>query len=68
MGANATPVLFGSLEDSYMFRTDGDPSILRLNERYADTLEVGFYLYVRIGGVVITPGSATLVSIKQAAS
>jgi HK97 family phage major capsid protein len=32
-GANATPILFGDLSKSYMLRTDGAPSILRLNER-----------------------------------
>lgn len=39
--ANNTPILFGDLENSLLFRTDGAPSLLRLNERYADTLEVG---------------------------
>ena len=67
-GANATPILFGDLEQSYMLRTDGAPSILRLNERYADTLEVGFYLYSRIGGVSLNAGVSPIVSIKQAAS
>jgi hypothetical protein len=33
--ANQLPILFGDLERSYMLRTDGQPSILRLNERYA---------------------------------
>lgn len=31
--ANQVPILFGDLEKAYMLRTDGQPSILRLNER-----------------------------------
>ena len=70
MGANASPVLFGSLADSYLLRSEGQPFILRLNERFADTLEVGFYLYSRIGGtsIVATGAPNPLVSIKQAGS
>jgi len=67
-GANATPIAFGDLTQAYMLRTDGAPSILRLNERYADTLEVGFFLYSRIGGISLNAGIAPLVVIKQAAS
>jgi HK97 family phage major capsid protein len=69
MGASATPILFGDLESSYMLRTDGQPSILRLNERYADTLEVGFFLYSRISGIYLgQSGVYPLVGLKQASS
>jgi HK97 family phage major capsid protein len=72
MGANAKPILFGDLSKSYLLRTDGQPSILRLNERYADTLEVGFYMYSRIGGVSLYSGISgapvPLVAIQQASS
>jgi HK97 family phage major capsid protein len=40
MGANAVPIIFGSLQDAYLLRTEGQPFLLRLSERYADTLEV----------------------------
>jgi HK97 family phage major capsid protein len=43
-------VQFGSLTDGYVLRTAGDVSILRLNERYADTGEVGFIGYHRNSG------------------
>lgn len=66
--ANALPILFGDLSKAYMLRTDGQPSILRLNERYADTLEVGFFLYTRIGGISLNAGIAPVVSLKIAAS
>jgi HK97 family phage major capsid protein len=68
MGASAIPIIFGSLADAYMLRTDGQPSILRLNERFADTLEVGFYMWTRIGGISLNAGVTPLVSIQQASS
>ena len=43
-------VQFGSLTDGYTLRTAGDISILRLNERFADTGEVGFIGYHRNSG------------------
>jgi HK97 family phage major capsid protein len=68
--ANATPILFGDLSRAYLLRSESKPSILRLNERYADTLEVGFFLYTRVGGasLVATGAPSPLVSIKLAAS
>ena len=69
MGASAKPILFGDLQQSYLLRTDGQPSILRLNERYADTLEVGFYLWSRIGGLSLAQSSVyPLVALQQASS
>jgi HK97 family phage major capsid protein len=69
--ANQTPILFGDLQRSYLLRTDGAPSIVRLNERYADTLEYGFFMWSRIGGTSLIPTGATttpLVSLKLAAA
>jgi hypothetical protein len=54
------------LEKSYLLRTDGAPSIIRLDERYAELLEVGFFMYTRIGGLSLAAGIAPLVSLKQA--
>jgi HK97 family phage major capsid protein len=51
--ANSNPILFGSLKNSYLLRTDGQPSIVRLRERYMDTLEQGFFLYTRVGGIYL---------------
>lgn len=70
--ANQTPILFGDLSKAYLLRTDGQPSILRLNERYADTLEVGFFMWSRVGGVSLwSPQSSApspMNSLKIAAS
>ncbi|MGB6869845.1 MAG: phage major capsid protein [Acidobacteriaceae bacterium] len=68
--ANSLPILFGDLSRAYMLRTDGQPSILRLNERYADTLEVGFFLWSRVGGLSLAQSGAPtpMNSLKIAAS
>jgi HK97 family phage major capsid protein len=69
MGANATPILFGDPSAAFLLRTDGQPKVLRLSERFADTLEVGFFLWLRAGAISIVASGAPnpLVSIKQAA-
>jgi len=67
--ANSTPILFGDLSKSYLLRTDGQPSVLRLNERYSDTLEVGFYMWSRIGGLYLgQSGVNPILSLRIAAS
>ena len=68
IAANATPILFGDLQRAYLLRTDGQPSIVRLNERYMDQLEIGFLMYSRIGGLSLNAGVNPLVSLKIAAS
>jgi HK97 family phage major capsid protein len=55
--ATATGVLFGDFNEGYILRTDGGISILRLDERFADTLEVGFIGYARVGGASIDAGT-----------
>lgn len=49
-------ILFGDFNEGYILRTDGGISILRLDERFADTLEVGFIGYARVGGASIDAG------------
>jgi HK97 family phage major capsid protein len=44
-------ILFGDFLKGYLLRTDGAPTIKRLDERYADTDEVGFIIRTRVGGV-----------------
>jgi HK97 family phage major capsid protein len=55
--ATTTGVLFGDFNEGYILRTDGGISILRLDERFADTLEVGFIGYARVGGASIDAGT-----------
>jgi HK97 family phage major capsid protein len=68
MGASATPIMLGSLKQAYLLRTDGRPSCLRLNERYLDTLQVGFYMWSRIGGVSLEYNTSPVAVLKQASS
>jgi HK97 family phage major capsid protein len=59
-------VVFGDLQSGYLLRTDGDLAILRLNERFADSLEVGFIGFARIGGM--TTLAKAIHVLTQAAS
>lgn len=54
----AKPILFGDFKNGYLLRTDGAPTIKRLDERYADTDEVGFIIRTRVGGVSKNAGIA----------
>jgi HK97 family phage major capsid protein len=68
LGANAVPILFGDFRQTALFRTDGAPELVVLNERYMDQLEKGFFLYQRAGVASLDAGTHPLVSLKQAAS
>lgn len=49
VGAGNAPILFGNMKN-YKFRVTKQVSIVRLNERYADFLQTGFFGYARFGG------------------
>ena len=73
VSAGLVKVSFQELEDltsAYMLRTDGQPTVLRLQERFADTLEQGFLLFTRIGGasLIATGAPNALATLKLAAS
>lgn len=65
--AGLEPLLFGDLEASYTLRTiSSGLKIVRLNERYAETGEVGFIGRVRAGGYLTTQSSSpSLVALKM---
>ena len=50
--ANAKTIGFGSIRDAYVIRDVGDVSVMRLVERYADFLQVGFFAFVRSDGTL----------------
>lgn len=58
-----TGILFGDFQAGYTFRTDGPLSIVRLDERFMDALEVGFIAYSRIGGVTTDAGTHPILSL-----
>lgn len=49
VAAGSAPILFGNMKN-YKFRVTKQVSIVRLNERYADFLQTGFFGYARFGG------------------
>lgn len=55
--ANAKSLLFGDFEQGYIVRDVNDVQVLRLTERYADYLQVGFIAFQRADGTVQNPYS-----------
>jgi HK97 family phage major capsid protein len=57
-------IQFGSYSDGYLLRNvDPGLSVVRLNERYMDKLEIGFLGYARSGGIVTNPGVAPIANL-----
>lgn len=52
MAANAKSVAFGDFRQAYVIRRTSNVATLRLTERYADFLQVGYLAYARYDGVV----------------
>jgi HK97 family phage major capsid protein len=57
-------VVFGDLDEGYLLRTDGEMTIQRLDERYADELMVGFLGYTRVGGNYLDAGTHPVVGMQ----
>jgi HK97 family phage major capsid protein len=56
MGVSAKSILFGDFSN-YFIRDALDVMLIRLDERYADTLEVGFIAFQRTDGNLINAGT-----------
>lgn len=56
MAANAKSILFGDFR-RYKIRRARGISLVRLNERYADNLQVGFFAFMRADGNLIDAGT-----------
>lgn len=56
MTANAKSILFGDFK-RYKVRRARGISLVRLNERYADNLQVGFFAFMRADGNLIDAGT-----------
>lgn len=62
--SGSTAVQFGDFEAAYTLRTvNPGLSVIRLNERYMDQLEVGFIGYARAGGIITNAGIAPVVNL-----
>lgn len=57
-------IVYGDLEEAYLLRDDGEMTMQRLDERYADQLMVGFLAYMRAGGNVTDAGTHPAVGLK----
>lgn len=51
-GANAKSILFGDFEAAYIIRQVVDMQMIRLAERFADALQVGFFSFSRLDATV----------------
>lgn len=67
MAASAKSILFGDFS-RYVIRDVSGVQIVRLEERYADSLQVGFYCFQRTGGTLLTPNTTTYNPVKYFAN
>jgi HK97 family phage major capsid protein len=63
--ANAKTVLFGDINAAYVIRDVSDVAVMRLTERYADFLQVGFLAFQRSDGT-LQNASAAKVLVQSA--
>ena len=64
IGAGNYPMLFGDFK-KYIIRDVEGFTLLRLNERYADALQVGFIGFLRTDGKVIDAGTNPIHAIRN---
>jgi HK97 family phage major capsid protein len=65
-GSTIVPIQFGDFKQGYLLREVVDGlTILRLNERYADTLQVGFIGYARVGGILTDAGTHPIMNLTM---
>lgn len=60
VAVNSKSVAFGNIREAYVYRIVGGPSALRLTERYADFLQVGFLAFQRADGTLQNSGAVRL--------
>jgi HK97 family phage major capsid protein len=60
MAANAKSIAFGDFNAAYVIRRVQDVQVKRLEERYADALQVGFFSFCRYDGTVDDTNAAKL--------
>jgi HK97 family phage major capsid protein len=68
MAPSAYPVLFGDMSKYKLRRVAGGVTILRLVERYADYLQVGFLGFLRFDGNLIDAGTHPLATWQNSAT
>lgn len=64
--SGAVSVLYGDFKQGYLLReVKPGLAIVRLNERFMDTLEVGFLGYCRAGGISTDAGTHPIIALTQ---
>lgn len=67
MAANAKSILYGDMS-AYWIRMVRDQTLVRLEERYADYLQTGFFVFERLDGALIDAGTHPLVYYANSAT
>lgn len=68
MAANAYSILFGALKNYKVRRVAGGTTVLRLVERYADYLQVGFIGFLRADGNLLDAGTHPVAVFRNSAT
>ena len=63
LGVSAVPILFGAFS-KYIIRQVKNMRIVRLNERFADTDEVGFVVFGRFDGDLLDAGTHPIIKYR----
>lgn len=66
IAANQKSILFGSFSQAYVIRELEGVTLLRLEERWADALQVGFLAFMRFDGKMVDSGAVK--ALQQAAN
>ncbi len=65
--ANAYSLLYGDVSN-YMLRKVGQPTVMRLVERYADYLQIGLISFFRVDGQLVDAGQHPIAVMQQSAT
>jgi HK97 family phage major capsid protein len=68
MAANAYSVLYGDLSKYMVRRVAGGTTVMRLVERYADYLQVGFLAFMRADGQLLDAGTHPIAAFQNSAT
>jgi HK97 family phage major capsid protein len=68
MAANAYSVLFGDLSKFMVRRVAGGTTVLRLVERYADYLQVGYIGFLRLDSQLLDAGTHPIAAFQNSAT
>lgn len=68
LGANNASVLFGDLSKYKQRQVAGGTTVRRLDERFADALQVGFFAYTRVDGGLIDAGTHPVAVLENSAT